>query len=219
MSAEVMAGVRVASNDKPSNWTARAPVEQDPNYLADLTPPPFLISSAAIQMWECLAPKLAKAPRLLSDIDILTFASYCMDVAKCWEALLANGNADALLIAVGCNNQPAFTLRNQASERGDEGAIHAGLSPFARTKIRTNPQEDLFGECHEFPSSRPTPAAAQAMEPDERITEDTGTGPRHTIQRHGQCRWTQTREGELRSPESHGLRQAAERRNGKQLHK
>ena len=168
MSVAVPTNVR-AINGNPGKRALRAPGEPDPDYLVDLTPPPFLTSAKALEVWDYMAPKLVKA-RLLCEVDIVTFAHYCEAVAEFWQTqqqvsnLLVGGDAEALMVAVGGNGgrnyHPAITLRNRAADRVDKGAMHFGLSPMARTKIRTNAQEDLFGGFDEFLQSLPMPAAA-----------------------------------------------------------
>lgn len=140
-----------ALNGNPSKKRLHEPGEPDPAYLDDLTPPEFLTCDKARQVWTYMAPKL-RAANLLCEVDVITFARWCEDVAECWTTQqmvsdqLARGEMPVTFSEKGgMSYDPAIALRNRAAERLDKGIAHFGLSPMARTRIRTNPQTDLFG--------------------------------------------------------------------------
>ena len=141
-------------NGNPGKRALNAPGEPDPDYISDLTPPPFLTGEKARLVWDYLAPRL-QAAKLVCEVDMITLARYCEDVAECWHAqglvteFLARGELPILEGAKGgFNYHPAVVLRNRAAERMDKGAAHFGLSPMARTRIKSQPQGDLFA--HDF---------------------------------------------------------------------
>lgn len=140
-----------AINGNPGRRRLDTPGEPDPTYLDDLSPPPFLTCEKAREVWAYMAPKL-RADRLLCEVDVITFARWCEDVAECWitqqlvSDRLARGEMPVHESAKGgISYDPAYTVRNRAAERVDKGIAHFGMSPMTRTRIRTNPQSDLFG--------------------------------------------------------------------------
>jgi P27 family predicted phage terminase small subunit len=150
MTFRVPTNVR-AINGNPGKQGLKPTGEPDPAYLDDLTPPPFLTCEKAREVWTYLAPKL-RADRLLCEVDVITFARFCEDVAECWitqqmvSDQLAEGKMPVRFSEKGgISYDPAYTVRNRAAERVDKGIGHFGMSPMARTKIRSNPQTDLFG--------------------------------------------------------------------------
>ena len=139
-----------ALNGNPGKRALHTPGEPDPEYLNDPAPPPFLTSPRAIEVWNYIAPKLMAA-KLVCWVDVITLARYCEDVAECWTAqqlvseYLQRGEMPILEGAKGgFNYHPAVVLRNRSAERADKGAAHFGLSPMCRTRIKTQPQTDLF---------------------------------------------------------------------------
>ena len=154
MSVPVPTNVR-AINGNPGKRALQPAGEPDPKYLKDFTPPYFLTDEVALGFWDYLAPRFAEA-RLLCEVDVETFARYCKWLAEFWrsdgecsELTRAPGGSDNLMVLVGekggRNYHPAYAVRNRAAEQCDRLAQQFGASPVARTKIRTNPQEDLWG--------------------------------------------------------------------------
>lgn len=208
MSVAETASVRAAINGNPSNRALRAPVEPDPNYLADLTPAPFLTSIAAIQVWEYLAPKLAKAPRLMREVDTLTFARYCVDVADYWEAqpqvsaLLRDGGADASLVVMGGtgsrNAPPVIALRSRAADRVDKGAMEFGLGPDGPDQDPDEPRGEPVRRVRRVTAQSPDAVRRMSHRTGRAHDQGPGTAPGLPIRRRGQCGRIQTKEGELR---------------------
>ena len=122
--------------------------EPDPAYLQDLTPPGFLTSERAREVWSYLAPKVADA-KLLCEVDVLTFAMVCEALSEFWFAqeqvtqhLMVGG--PPVIREEKAYWLPWITLRDRAAERIEKGIAHFGMSPMARTRIRVQPQTDLF---------------------------------------------------------------------------
>lgn len=122
--------------------------EPDPPYLQDLTPPPFLTSERAREVWTYLAPRAAEA-KLLCELDVMTFAMHCEAWAEYWVAqervtqhFILGGSP-----VIGDDKAawlPWIKLRDRAADRVEKGVAHFGMSPMARTRIRIQPQSDLF---------------------------------------------------------------------------
>lgn len=126
----------------------------EPDLLDDLSPPEFLSGEKARRVWCYLAPKLRDA-RMLTVIDTLSLVALCEDVAECVQAqqvisdMLKAGQMPIVKgkgEGGGWNYHPAFVLRNKAAERISAGATAFGMTPLARTKIRTQQQLDLFAD-------------------------------------------------------------------------
>ena len=140
-----------ALNGNPSKRRLDNPGEPDPAYLQDLTPPSFLTCAKAREVWTYMAPKLAAA-HLLCEVDVMTFARWCEDWAECWQAQQAISDkfarGETPMTETTKGNMvwdPIIAVRNRAAERVDKGIAHFGMSPMTRTRIRVNPQTDLFG--------------------------------------------------------------------------
>lgn len=140
-----------ALNGNPSKKRLHEPGEPDPAYLDDLTPPEFLTSEKAKQIWTYMAPKM-RAANLLCEVDVMAFARWCEDAAEMWEAqqLISDkfARGEPPLVETAKGNMvwdPLLAVRNRAFERFDKGVAHFGMSPMTRTRIRVNPQTDLFG--------------------------------------------------------------------------
>lgn len=124
--------------------------EPDPPYLEDLTPPKRL-SPAAQQAWEELAPKL-RAAKLLTQVDTLAFECLAEAAAEYWaarERLDAAVEAGQQIVRNSIGGaiiyHPAYTVRNRAFDRLLTLMREFGKTPASRTRIRTNPQGDMFG--------------------------------------------------------------------------
>lgn len=128
--------------------------EPDPEYLQDITPPDWLPERAKI-VWSELAPKLAKA-RLLTEVDIETFAQGCVaianfrySVAKAGENLVREAefiedNGKQVQVKGECLN-PWMIVQSMSFKQAGQIFQQFGMSPAARTRIAVQPQGDLFG--------------------------------------------------------------------------
>lgn len=125
--------------------------EPDPAYLTDFTPPTrYLHSERAIEAWIEFAPVAARN-RCLTELDVPAFCVFCNDYAE-WS--FANERCAIHLIVEGQSPMdtegkqpywfPWLRARDKAWERVLRGFEQFGLTPAARTKIRVQPQADMF---------------------------------------------------------------------------
>ena len=127
--------------------------EPDPTYLEDLTPPAWL-SQAAREVWQEIAPKLAKV-NLLTEIDVYLLAMGCTAISQYQRAVKCAGadlvkskcdtDEDGKTVTAGEHVNPWLIVQSMAFKQSSAVFQQFGMSPAARTRIAINPQGDLFG--------------------------------------------------------------------------
>ena len=122
--------------------------EPDPDYIQDLTPPEWL-SKAAKDIWNEIAPKLAKA-KMLTEVDICMLAKGCTAISqyqravKCVGADLVTSHVDKDGNVSGESVNTWYIVQSMAFKQAMAVFQQFGMSPAARTRIAINPQGDLF---------------------------------------------------------------------------
>jgi P27 family predicted phage terminase small subunit len=134
--------------------------EPDPTYLADLTPPGWL-SDAAAQVWEEVAPRLARN-KLLTEVDVEALAMGCTAMAQYRLAAArvgdqavkgkpmqdAEGNVvldkDDKPVMAGEHINPWAMVQSMTFKQAMVVFAQFGMTPQARTRIALQPQGDLF---------------------------------------------------------------------------
>lgn len=119
----------------------------DPEYLDDLTPPPWL-SAHGLATWRQLAPKLRQT-KLLTIVDVQKFATGCQEFGsyiRAQEKLngLQEGKTEQEIEAVQGKIMFWQTQAAMAFKRWNGIFSEFGMSPESRTKIQLQPQTDMF---------------------------------------------------------------------------
>ncbi len=133
--------------------------EPDPTYLTNLEPPTWLPDDAR-QVWEEIAPRLARA-KLLTEVDVEALSHGCVAIA---QYRLAARTSGAQLVrtkveydelgkprapkpdAGGEYLNPWLIVQSMSFKQAMAIFQQFGMSPAARTRIAINPQGDLFGD-------------------------------------------------------------------------
>lgn len=126
--------------------------EPDPEYLQDLTPPPWLDAKAA-DVWAEVAPHLARA-KLLTHVDVVPLAMGCVAIAQYRLAVGRIGD-DLVrakrvegdmggIVEVGEHVNPWMMVQSMSYKQAMGVFAQFGMTPAARTRIAVNPQGDLF---------------------------------------------------------------------------
>lgn len=128
--------------------------EPDPQYLADLTAPAWLPTSAKA-VWDEVIPHLRDA-RLVTTVDVQPLAMGCMAIAQYRYAAMRSGGEDMVkvkhkedeegnLVEYGEHINPWLIVQSMSFKQAMAMFQQFGMSPAARTRISVNPQGDLFG--------------------------------------------------------------------------
>lgn len=131
--------------------------EPDPTYLQNLQAPDWLTADAR-QVWDELAPRLARA-KLLTEVDVDALAMGCVAIAQFRCAARTTGERlvrskvdyDELgkprapkPDAGGEYINPWLIAQSMSFKQAMAVFQQFGMSPAARTRIAINPQGDLF---------------------------------------------------------------------------
>lgn len=127
--------------------------EPDPEYVTDLAAPAWL-DPAAAQVWNDVAPKLAKA-RLLTVVDVELLAMGCNAVAQYRRAAgqtgvhLVRGKDGEDEDGAPKGNEyvnPWLVVQSMSFKQAMAVFREFGMSPAARTRIAVQPQGSLFND-------------------------------------------------------------------------
>jgi P27 family predicted phage terminase small subunit len=128
--------------------------EPDPDYLQDLTAPDWL-KPAARDVWNEMAPMASRA-KLLTEVDVQTFAMGCVALAEYRKASAmvdAQGSirikkaVDEVgnVVDAGEYLNPWAGAQSMYFKQAMAAFTQFGMTPRARTGISLQPQGDLFG--------------------------------------------------------------------------
>jgi P27 family predicted phage terminase small subunit len=138
--------------------------EPDPKYLQDLTAPVWL-PSAAKEVWDDVAPKLATA-KLLTEIDVMMLCKLCIAEAQYRYAVLQTGTGEDLLackteekeggekVEAGKYINPWSLIQSMTFKQQMTVLREFGMSPAARSRVQIQPQGDLFGNGPQSPAKK-----------------------------------------------------------------
>lgn len=125
--------------------------EPEPDFLADLTPPPHL-SDRSAAVWRELAPML-KRIKVLTVADVIALEMLCDSVSDYRHARSELGLDFVKATRNGYMLSQWLVAKQMASKRAEAFMSKFGMDPASRSKIMVDTQGDLFG------TGAPSPAA------------------------------------------------------------
>jgi P27 family predicted phage terminase small subunit len=110
--------------------------EPEPEYVAELPPPPEWLGENGITEWERVGPVLVSL-RLLSEADLLIFAAYCANIDLMIESMLdIKKNGTTIRGARGDVRNPALASFAQAVTALRGLATEFGMTPSSRSRMK-----------------------------------------------------------------------------------
>lgn len=113
--------------------------EDEPQFtaLVALPKPPRYLDRVAKAEWRTVGKELV-AQRLLTIVDLNSFAAYCVNVSRLVRAEELLAKSDILVKTPhGVQGNPAIAIQRQAGVEIRKFAQEFGFTPSARTRLRT----------------------------------------------------------------------------------